>query len=82
MRSLLIATPGLLDWSKKVQANFSQTALKEHELTEIWALTVAMWKEELKKVCVYIRYCRNQINILTPLFLKGGREYIENGAER
>jgi len=56
--------------------------LKEHELTEIWALTVAMWKEELKKVCVYICYCRNQINILTPLFLKGGREYIENGAER
>jgi hypothetical protein len=54
VRSLLIATPGLLDWSKRVQANFSQTALKEHELTEIWALTVAMWKEELKKVCVYI----------------------------
>ena len=82
MRSLLIVIPGLLDWSKRVQANFSQTALKEHEPTEIWALTVAMWKEELKKVCVYIRYCRNQINILTPLFLKGGREYIENGAER
>ena len=78
----MIATTGLLDWQKRVQANFSQTALKEHELTEIWALTVAMWKEELKKVCVYIRYCRNQINILTPLFLKGGREYIENGAER
>ena len=49
MRSLLIATPGLLDWLKRVQANFSQTDLKEHELTEIWALTVAMWKEELKK---------------------------------
>ena len=54
VRSLLIATPGLLDWSKKVQANFSQTALKEHELTEICALTIAMWKEEFKKVCVYI----------------------------
>ena len=45
----MIATTGLLDWQKRVQANFSQTALKEHELTEIWALTVAMWKEELKK---------------------------------
>ena len=55
----MIATTGLLDLQKRVQANFSQTALKEHELTEIWALTVAMWKEELKKVCVYICYCRN-----------------------
>ena len=44
MRSLLIVIPGLLDWPKRVQENFSQTALKEQELTEIWALTVAMWR--------------------------------------
>ena len=52
VRSLLIATLGLLDWSKRVQANFSQTFWTEHKPTEIWELTLAIWKEKLKKVCV------------------------------